>query len=161
MRAGLVAATAASLSLAGKSRAETVQATLPQKFTAAAADRVEDLALMMVGIPYKFGGSRPESGFDCSGLVVYVFRSVYQLDVGRRTVDIAQAGRTVMRENLQPGDLVFFNTLGRSNSHVGVYLGAGRFVHAPARGGAVRVESMEATYWKGRFDQARRVDTSV
>lgn len=157
LRAGLVAAAAASLSVPGKAKADESLARLPQKIATAAADKVQDMALMMIGIPYRFGGSVPESGFDCSGLVSYVLRSVYQLDVGRRTTEIARAGTSVHREELVPGDLVFFNTLGRANSHVGVYLGGGRFVHAPARGGAVRVDSMEATYWRGRFDQARRV----
>lgn len=157
LRAGMVAAAAACLSAPGKAKADETFTRLPQKFATAAADRVQNLALMMIGIPYRFGGSVPESGFDCSGLVAYVFRSVHQLEVGRRTAEIARTGTFVHREELLPGDLVFFNTLGRANSHVGVYLGDGRFVHAPARGGTVRVDSMEATYWRGRFDQARRV----
>ncbi|MCU0938385.1 MAG: C40 family peptidase [Burkholderiaceae bacterium] len=93
-------------------------------------------ALAYLGVPYRYGGEDPQRGFDCSGLVRHVTRSVLQVEVG---------------------DLVFFNTRGRRNSHVGFYLGEGRFVHAPARNGQVRIESIGDAYWRQRYNGARRL----
>lgn len=114
-------------------------------------------ALAYLGVPYRYGGEDPQRGFDCSGLVRHVARSVLQVDLPRRSEAIALQGRAVPREALQVGDLVFFNTRGRRNSHVGFYLGEGRFVHAPARNGQVRIESIEDTYWRQRYNGARRL----
>lgn len=114
-------------------------------------------ALSLIGIHYRRGGESPESGFDCSGFVRYIFRESLGLRLPRTSRDISQYGKTISREDLQPGDLVFFNTLRRGFSHVGIYLGDDRFVHAPASGGEVRVEDMRQTYWTKRFDGARRL----
>jgi cell wall-associated NlpC family hydrolase len=114
-------------------------------------------ALSFVGVNYRRGGESPESGFDCSGLVRHVFRESLGLSLPRTSWDISRAGETVPRDELQPGDLVFFNTLRRGFSHVGIYLGEHRFVHAPATGGEVRVEDMRQRYWTKRFNGARRI----
>jgi cell wall-associated NlpC family hydrolase len=114
-------------------------------------------ALAYLGVPYRYGGEDPQRGFDCSGLVRHVARLVLQVDLPRRSEAIALQGRAVRRDDLQVGDLVFFNTRGRRNSHVGFYLGDGRFVHAPARNGQVRIESIEDTYWRQRYNGARRL----
>jgi cell wall-associated NlpC family hydrolase len=114
-------------------------------------------ALAYLGVPYRYGGEDPLRGFDCSGLVRHVARSVLQVDLPRRSEAIATQGRAVRKAELQVGDLVFFNTRGRRNSHVGFYLGEGRFVHAPARNGQVRIESIEDAYWRQRYNGARRL----
>lgn len=114
-------------------------------------------ALSLLGTPYRFGGSSPEVGFDCSGLVHHVFASVLNRDLPRRAEEISGVGHAVSRAELQPGDLVFFNTLRRAFSHVAIYIGEGRFVHAPARNGRVRVEGLDDRYWATRFNGARRL----
>jgi len=119
-----------------------------------------DLALSviaLVGSPYRPGGEDPVSGFDCSGLVRYAARVSLGMQLPRRAEEISRAGSPVQASQLQPGDLVFFNTLGRPYSHVGVYLGDDRFVHAPTQRGQVRIESMSQHYWRHRFDGARRL----
>ncbi len=113
-------------------------------------------ALAHLGVPYRFGGDDPVRGFDCSGLVRFVFREVFGIELPRRSDEIGRAGSAIERERLQPGDLVFFNTLGRAFSHVGIYIGDGRFVHAPARRGQVRVDAIDGGYWSARFNGARR-----
>ena len=114
-------------------------------------------ALSLLGTPYRYGGASPDTGFDCSGLVRHVFASVLDRDLPRRSEEISAVGRPVSRAELQPGDLVFFNTLRRAFSHVAIYIGEGRFVHAPARRGRVRVEGLDDRYWATRFNGARRV----
>lgn len=124
------------------------------------ATNVQELvvrALSFVGVNYRRGGESPETGFDCSGLVRHVFREGLGMILPRTSHDISRMGETVRREALQPGDLVFFNTLRRGFSHVGIYLGEHRFVHAPASGGEVRVEDMRQSYWTKRFNGARRI----
>jgi cell wall-associated NlpC family hydrolase len=111
----------------------------------------------MIGIRYKYGGTAPESGLDCSGLVNYVFKDVLGIDLPRTSHEISLHGEQVNTQELQAGDLVFYNTLRRSFSHVGIYLGDNRFVHAPSGGGEVRIENMEENYWKKRFNGARRI----
>lgn len=114
------------------------------------------IALSQVGLPYRWGGVSPIAGFDCSGLVVYVFSQSIQLVLPRTAVAQARAGRGVRRTDLRPGDVVFFNTMKQRYSHVGIYVGEGRFVHAPTANELIRVESMELPYWQRRFDGARR-----
>ncbi len=123
-------------------------------------DRAASLAIeamSLVGIHYRLGGTSPEHGLDCSGLVRYVFRQANGTELPRTSSEISQVGEKVEKKDLQPGDLVFFNTLRRTFSHVGIYLGDNKFIHAPSSGGAVRVESMDLAYWKARFNGARRV----
>jgi cell wall-associated NlpC family hydrolase len=115
-------------------------------------------AIGLLGTPYRFGGDQPSSGFDCSGLVRYVARNVLGLQLPRQAEAISRAGAEVDPQRLQPGDLVFFNTLGRPFSHVGFYVGDGQFVHAPTRRGQVRIERMSQPYWRSRFNGARRLE---
>ena len=116
-----------------------------------------DKALDLLGIRYRWGGSKPETGFDCSGFVRHVFQEGIGLDLPRSAREQSKSGEPVAKDELQPGDLVFFNTMRRAFSHVGIYLGDNLFVHAPRRGGRVRVEDMSAGYWTKRFNGARRI----
>jgi cell wall-associated NlpC family hydrolase len=115
------------------------------------------MALALVGTPYAPHGDSPKTGFDCSGLVAYVYGRALRLHLPRNTHDLSRTGVPVAAANLQPGDLVFYTTQHRRFSHVGIYLGEMRFVHAPSSGGAVRVENMRLAYWTRRFDGARRI----
>jgi cell wall-associated NlpC family hydrolase len=114
--------------------------------------------MSMIGIRYRRGGNMPESGLDCSGLVRYVFKEAWNKDLPRTSEELSREGQQVDAKDLQPGDLVFYNTLRRSFSHVGIYLGDNKFIHAPSPGGKVRIESMDAGYWKKRFNGARRIN---
>ena len=131
--------------------------SLFERATASAGEAVAR-ALDLVGIRYRRGGTLPETGFDCSGFVGYVFREGIGLILPRTSREISLSGEAVKKSDLQPGDLVFFNTRRRTFSHVGIYLGDNHFVHAPASGGEVRVENMNASYWGRRFNGARRVN---
>ncbi len=108
--------------------------------------------------PYKYGGSSPTTGFDCSGFVGDVFRHTAGMNMPRSTIEISQVGQAIKSDNLRSGDLVFFNTLKQKFSHVGIYLGDDRFIHAPSKGGKVRIENMNDKYWKKGYDGARRVN---
>lgn len=125
-------------------------------WTSASADFALQ-ALSHLGVPYRFGGNDPKAGFDCSGLVRFAARSVLGIDLPRTSDAMARVGSAVARDALEVGDLVFFNTRGGANSHVGIYVGDGRFVHAPSRRGQVRVEEVDAAYWRARFNGARRL----
>lgn len=114
-------------------------------------------ALGYIGTPYVFGGDTGASGLDCSGYVKAVFEQAEGIALPRTAHEQARATLTIDRTELQPGDLVFFNTLRRAFSHVGIYLGEGRFIHAPRPGAQVRIESMNSSYWRPRFNGARRV----
>lgn len=114
-------------------------------------------ALLALGIDYRYGGQSPTTGFDCSGLVAHVFLEAYGLRLPRNTKGQSLAGASVNGTELEAGDLVFFNTLDAPYSHVGIYLGDGRFVHAPKTGTRVRVERIDGAYWGKRFDGARRI----
>lgn len=118
-------------------------------------------ALNYLGIRYRFGGNSPDTGFDCSGLVTYTAERSLGLKLPRNAAEIAQQGVSVSKSELKAGDLVFFNTMGRRYSHVGIYLGDDRFVHSPSSGGVVRVENMTLAYWSKRYNGARRIDTSL
>jgi cell wall-associated NlpC family hydrolase len=115
-------------------------------------------ALKHLGVKYRFGGDTPSTGFDCSGLVSYAAEKSLGLKLPRRSAEIARQGKSVKKNELKKGDLVFFNTLGQRFSHVGIYLGNKKFVHAPRTGAVVRIESMETSYWKKRYNGARRLD---
>ena len=122
--------------------------------------RAQDLvfnAMGFMGIPYKWGGATPEAGFDCSGFVQYVFRQATGLLLPRSSFDQVRHGVSVTREELQPGDLVFFNTLRAPFSHVGIYVGENRFIHAPSRGKSVEIVDFTNSYWQKRYDGARRL----
>jgi len=114
-------------------------------------------AMSLVGTPYRYGGNTPESGFDCSGLVAYVYREMLDLKLPRTSRDLAAVqGPKIDPQRLAPGDLVFFGDRGNV-FHVGIYVGEGRFVHAPSTGGTVRLDSLGGTYWKQHYTGAKRV----
>lgn len=117
-------------------------------------------ALAFTGVAYRHGGDSPETGMDCSGFVVYVYKQAFDLALPRTAAEIEQAGMSIEVDELQPGDLVFYNTLGRAYSHVGIYLGDARFVHAPRAGAQIRIENMLLPYWTQRFNGARRIGVS-
>jgi len=129
----------------------TAKATAADRGDAAAA-----LAAKMVGKPYKYGGASP-AGFDCSGLVTHVFQQVAGMVLPRNSQSMSKVGEKIDKVDLLPGDLVFFNTRRQPNSHVGIYIGDERFVHAPSRGGEVEISDMQEGYWKKRFNGARRL----
>jgi len=116
-------------------------------------------ALAAADTPYQRGGKSHATGFDCSGLVAHVYRAAFGLELPHNAGAQSKLGETVAREALQPGDLVFYNTLGQAYSHVGIYLGEDKFIHAPKPGSAVRVESMRGSYWTRRYNGARRIAT--
>ena len=127
------------------------------------SDKAEEVlmqALSLTGIQYKYGGNSPETGFDCSGFVRYVFSQATKITLPPTARAISQMGKTVKKEELQPGDLVFFNTLKSAFSHVGIYMGNNKFIHSPSAGGKVRVENMDNTYWNKRFNGAQRIETA-
>jgi cell wall-associated NlpC family hydrolase len=111
------------------------------------------MALMDSG--YQFGGSNPESGLDCSGMVSYIYQQVMGLKLPHNAAQIAQAGREINTSALTPGDLVFFNTTGKPYSHVGIYIGDGRFIHAPGQDGKIRISSLKSEYFEKRLEAAR------
>ena len=117
-------------------------------------------ALSLTGIKYKYGGVSPETGFDCSGFVRYVFQQAADLTLPHGARAISQLGQAVTINQLQPGDLVFFNTLKSAFSHVGIYLGNNRFIHAASQGGGIQVVNLDDEYWTKRFNGGRRLDTN-
>jgi len=142
--------------------------SLPQEWPAAEsepvnAERAEALlqTLVVLGVDYRNGGNSPASGFDCSGLVAHVFREAYGMRLPHNARAQSELGMRVSLADLRAGDLVFYNTLSRPFSHVGIYVGDGRFVHAPKTGAQVRVEQIGAPYWMKRFDGARRIHSST
>jgi len=124
------------------------------------AQNLLDGALGLVGIRYRRGGESAENGFDCSGFVGYVFLDRMGLKLPRTSREISQVGEKVEKTELEPGDLVFFKTMRRAFSHVGIYIGDHLFVHAPQPGQKVRVEDMRQTYWAKRYNGARRVEST-
>jgi len=116
-------------------------------------------AMGLLGVPYKRGGTSEEKGFDCSGFVRHMYEKSVGLVLPRRAEEQAKVTEEINRSELKPGDLVFFNTLKRTFSHVGIYVGDGKFIHAPRPGKAVQVDDMREAYWQKRFNGARRVQT--
>ncbi|RQU50226.1 peptidoglycan endopeptidase [Burkholderia cenocepacia] len=114
-------------------------------------------AMSLVGVPYRWGGNTPTSGFDCSGLVRYVIGRAADVNLPRTTADMSGRGVSIEPDEIAPGDLIFFNTTGRPHSHVGIYVGKLRFVNAPSTGGTVRLDYLTNPYWAKRFDGIRRV----
>jgi cell wall-associated NlpC family hydrolase len=146
-----------SLSAADVNRLIEAQAALQAR----PQGRVQTLlqrATALLGTPYRWGGNTPDAGFDCSGLVAYVFRSALGIELPRVSRDMASSGTLVERGALAAGDLVFFGRRGSRIDHVGIYVGEGRFVHAPRTGKDVMVSDLDTGYWAGRFVQARRVE---
>jgi cell wall-associated NlpC family hydrolase len=117
-------------------------------------------ALNMIGVRYRWGGDTPDSGLDCSGFVRYVFQDTLGMTLPRRAEEMSRVGEKVRVSELKPGDLVFFNTMRRSFSHVGIYIGDNKFVHSPSTGSTIRVDDMENAYWEKRYTGARRIDAA-
>ena len=130
----------------------------PEETSPIAAD-VLFRALGLVGTPYRWGGNTPDSGFDCSGLIGFVFRDAAGISLPRTTRElIVMRGQDVSEQNLQTGDLLFFATGGGSQvSHAGIYVGEGRFVHAPQTGGTVKLDTLSKAYWQNAYLSAKRV----
>ena len=145
------ATTEASTEAVAEPRAEPVDES------PTALERVQEKAMSLVGVRYRFGGTTPASGFDCSGFVQYVMRRALGLQLGRTAASQAAEGQHVERSDLKLGDLVFFHTYGRGISHVGLYVGHGEFVHAPSSGGHVRVEKLDDPYWQVHYVKAERL----
>ncbi len=129
-------------------------------------DTASDLvmsAMNFLGVPYKRGGNTEETGFDCSGFTRHIFENSVGLVLPRRADEQANSAglRNINRQELKPGDLVFFNTMKRTFSHVGIYVGDDKFIHAPRTGAEVRIEDMRESYWARRFTGARRADLSA
>lgn len=124
--------------------------------SSASGSKLAQAALNYVGVRYRFGGTTPRQGFDCSGLIYYAASKYMGVELPRTSASMAKVGTSVARDNLQPGDLVFFNTRGFRNSHVGIYLGNNEFLHAPRSGKAIQVEKI-AGYWDKRYNGARRL----
>lgn len=164
LRAGVVAI-GLTLSLASASPvfAQSVQVDTPEEAPSLldqTTTAMQDLLLKgleLVGVRYRRGGTDPKSGLDCSGFVQVVFREAAGLILPRTAKEMSQVGGSVDRSELRPGDLVFFNTLRRAFSHVGIYLGDNKFMHSPRPGGEVRVEDMRTGYWVQRYNGARRI----
>jgi cell wall-associated NlpC family hydrolase len=149
-RAGIAAQPAAA-----SSHARTVERPVARVLQSA-----QDLAIYalgLIGVDYRYGGSSPEHGLDCSGLVRYVFQEVVGVTLPRTAREMARLGGRVAPGDLKAGDLVFFNTRSSPFSHVGIYLGDDRFIHAPHRGGEVEIVTMSQRYWQQRYDGARRL----
>jgi cell wall-associated NlpC family hydrolase len=115
-------------------------------------------ALDALGTRYSPGGRSPETGFDCSGLIAYVFEQAWGVPLPHNALAQSRIGAPVNRRHLAPGDLVFYNTRDQPFSHVGMYIGNGRFIHAPKPGARVRLESIDSPYWRARFNGGRRLD---
>lgn len=114
-------------------------------------------AMSLAETPYQYGGNSARSGFDCSGYVGHVYREVLDIDLPRTTREISGIGEPLRQSDLRPGDLVFFDTMRRPYSHVGIYVGERKFVHSPKTGSRIRVENMELNYWRSRYNGARRI----
>jgi hypothetical protein len=115
-------------------------------------------AMSLIGVRYRWGGNTPETGLDCSGFIRHVFQQSANVVLPRTAYAMSQIGKSIGRDELQPGDLVFFNTLRRQFSHVGIYLGDNRFIHAPSTGKTITVTNMNHRYWTSRYNGARRVN---
>ncbi len=155
----LVAGVAAGLSGCGTRAVRPASTTVyPAKTRSANPNDILFRAIGLVGTPYRYGGNTPRSGFDCSGFVDYVFREVAGIELPRTVEEISRIDAPqVSRKQLESGDLVFFDTEGRRVSHIGIYVGKGRFVHAPNEGGTVRLDYLDSPYWREHFSGAKRV----
>jgi cell wall-associated NlpC family hydrolase len=130
---------------------------------ASSGDEAGDLimnAMGLLGVAYRFGGNSPVSGLDCSGFMQYIFKKSMRVNLPRTSSEMATVGRAVSRADLQPGDMVFFSPGGRRISHVGMYIGNGRMVHAPRTGKNIEITSIASGYWAKYYTTARRVSNS-
>jgi cell wall-associated NlpC family hydrolase len=156
---------ASSSSLASPTVApsDTTTSGRAKAFLSGVAGKAGDVvvgALNMIGVRYRWGGSSPDSGLDCSGFVRYVFQDTLGMALPRRAEEMSRVGEKVRMADLKPGDLVFFNTMRRTFSHVGIYIGGNKFVHSPSTGSTIRVDDLDNGYWEKRFTGARRIETA-
>jgi cell wall-associated NlpC family hydrolase len=128
--------------------------------TSVGTEGISIAAIGLVDVPYRYGGNTPKGGFDCSGLIVYVYNKSAGIKLPRTIQQMSTQGRSVENQPPAPGDLVFFNTTGEKYSHAGIYVGQGRFVHAPSAGGTVRLDYITSPYWAAKFTEARRIASS-
>ena len=147
----------------GRTPADARSPSVEQRRSASSIDRSEALliALMALGVDYRSGGRSTATGFDCSGLVAHIYEEAYGIRLPRTVIAQSETGFAVGTQDLEPGDLLFYDTLGRPNTHVGIYLGDGKFVHAPKSGSTVRVENLRSAYWTKRFNGARRIEVRL
>jgi cell wall-associated NlpC family hydrolase len=151
-----------------QSLTESEPQPLPKSFAStvstAVVDKTETLinnAMQLIGVRYRWGGNTPQSGLDCSGFVRYVFNDTFGFLLPRKSSQMSKVGLQIRKDELQPGDLVFFNTMRHAFSHVGIYLGDNKFIHAPSKGKSIRVDDMTKVYWEKRYNGARRVENSA
>lgn len=137
---------------------QIVDESINYSFNDSLKQHIIDQALSLRGIPYHFGGHSPETGFDCSGFVHYVFNQSANIVLPRTSASMSTIGQSIKKEELQPGDLIFFNTARKPFSHVAIYIGDHQFIHAPRQGRNVEVENIEDSYWASRYDGAKRID---
>jgi cell wall-associated NlpC family hydrolase len=154
-----VSAPPASVDVATPDTGSAGENTFVRRVRDGASDMVMT-AMNFIGVPYRRGGSSAEKGFDCSGFTRHIFEMSLGLVLPHRADEQARAAGmiSIKRNELKPGDLVFFNTMRRTFSHVGIYIGDGKFIHSPKPGGEVRVDDLSFAYWSKRFTGARRVD---
>ncbi len=145
--------------LAGKGLIARLEG-MRQNMSSVASDLVVN-AMSFLGVRYKYGGDDLAEGVDCSGFVRAIYEQTLGMVLPRRAAEQARATQTISRDELKPGDLVFFNTMRSAFSHVGIYIGDNKFIHAPRTGAQVRVEDMRESYWVKRFNGARRVEASA
>ena len=164
---GTQAASDTRLEVPASSRAQSPVATEPA-INASSETQIESLsqgrsivseASKYMGIPYRWGGTSPQTGFDCSGFVQFIFRHTLNIKLPRMPVDMSRLGLRVNREELAPGDLVFFNTRGGKFTHVGIYVNDSQFIHSPMPGTRVTVSRMDSAYYRHRFTYAVRIPT--
>lgn len=132
--------------------------TTPPQQARPASEQGNEVALYamgLIGTGYRFGGKNPQAGLDCSGMVSYIYRNAAGVNVSGSAADIARRGREIPRSAVRPGDLIFFNTMNRAFSHVGIYIGDARFVHAPSTNGQVRIDRLDNRYYAQRYEMTR------
>ncbi|HMU99973.1 MAG TPA: C40 family peptidase [Rhodocyclaceae bacterium] len=151
-----VVATASFTAHAAEQKPAEEGSSLLERYTNAAQDVILQ-GLKLVGVNYRRGGNDEDNGLDCSGFVRLVYKETIGTLLPRTAKEMSEVGEHVDADELKPGDLVFFNTMKRAFSHVGIYLGDNHFLHAPKPGAEVRVESMQSSYWVKRYNGARRV----
>ncbi|MBS1144127.1 MAG: peptidoglycan endopeptidase [Proteobacteria bacterium] len=156
LASSLLFGAAGSSSAADSVRKPEEQQSFFERYTNAAQDVILQ-GLKLVGVRYRLGGNDESSGLDCSGFVRLVFKDSIGASLPRTAREMSEVGQQVDASQLKPGDLVFFNTMRRTFSHVGIYLGDNHFLHAPRTGAEVRVENMDSSYWMARYNGARRV----
>ncbi|SDV47573.1 C40 family peptidase [Chitinasiproducens palmae] len=136
----------------------------PSGFLSGVASKAGDVvvgALNLIGVRYQWGGNTPDAGLDCSGFVKYVFQDTLNYELPRRAEEMSRVGEKIRPDELKAGDLVFFKTMRRAFSHVGIYIGDNKFVHSPSTGSTIRVDNLSDRYWSVRYNGARRIDDAV